>query len=156
VLAIAHSPEMSVDTSQPYTEPQKRFPRINMSEAPYFNPAKDIGWEPREVYVVEGVPPDEHPYSKKVVYMEVDFPRPYLGYALDRKGEFWKMFIFQNRPDVGDDGYKAVMPVIGHIIDVKRGHATNWSSNMKSIPKGVKETDVSLNVLEEVATGTGK
>ena len=40
-----------------------------------------------------------------------------------------------------------------HIIDVKRGHATNWSSNMKSNPKGVKETDVSLNVLEEVATG---
>jgi len=27
---------------------------------------------------------------------------------------------------------------------------------MKSNPKGVKETDVSLNVLEEVATGTGK
>ena len=66
------------------------------------------------------------------------------------------MFIFQNRPDTGDDGYKAVMPVIGHIIDVKRGHATNWSSNMKSNPKGVKDTDVSLNVLEEVATGTGK
>lgn len=48
------------------------------------------------------------------------------------------------------------MPVVGHIIDVKRGHATNWSSNMKSNPKGVKETDVALNILEEVATGTGK
>lgn len=156
VLAIAHSPEMSVDTKQPWSEPQKRFPRINMSEAPYCNPAKDIGWEPREVYVVEGTPPAEHPYSKKVAYIEVDFPRPYLGYALDRKGEFWKMFVFQNRPDTGDDGYKAVMPVIGHIIDVKRGHATNWSSNMKSNPKGVKENDVALNNLEEVATGGGK
>ncbi|MBL8477355.1 MAG: DUF1329 domain-containing protein, partial [Methyloversatilis sp.] len=151
--AIAHSPEISVDVKQPYTEPAKRFPRIGIEIPPHFNPAPDIGWEPREVYVVEGIPPPEHPYSKKVVYMEVDFPRPYLGYAEDRKGEFWKMFIFQNRPDIGDDGYKAVMPVIGHIIDVKRGHATNWSSNMKSNPAGVKETDVSLNVLEEVATG---
>ncbi|BAL22913.1 DUF1329 domain-containing protein [Azoarcus sp. KH32C] len=156
IFAIAHSPEMSVDNSQTGKSIEKEYPRIGMSEPPYFNPAKDIEWEPREVYVVEGTPPPEHPYSKKVAYIEVDFPRPYLGYALDRKGEFWKMFIFQNRPDTGDDGYKAVMPVVGHIIDVKRGHATNWSSNMKSNPKGVKETDVSLNVLEEVATGAGR
>ena len=156
VLAIAHSPEMSVDVKVPFSDPVKRFPRVGIAIPPHFNPAPDIGWEPREVFVIEGVCPDEHPYSKKTVYMEVDFPRPYLGFALDRKGEFWKMFIFQNRPDIGDDGYRAVMPVIGHIIDVKRGHATNWSSNMKSNPKGVKETDVSLNVLEEVATGTGK
>ena len=108
------------------------------------------------MFEIEGVCPDEHPYSKKTVYMECDFPRPYLGFSLDRKGEFWKMFIFQNRPDTGDDGYQAVMPVLGHIIDVKRGHATNWSSNMKSNPKGVTSEMVSLNVLEEVATGTGK
>ena len=136
ILAIAHSPEMSVDVKVPFSDPVKRFPRIGISIPPHFNPAPDVGWEPREVFVIEGVCPDEHPYSKKTVYMEVDFPRPYL--------------------DIGDDGYKAVMPVIGHIIDVKRGHATNWSSNMKSNPKGVKDTDVSLNVLEEVATGTGK
>jgi hypothetical protein len=156
IFAIAHSPEMSVDNSQTGKSIEKEYPRIGMSEPPFFNPAKDIEWEPREVYVVEGTPPPEHPYSKKVAYIEVDFPRPYLGYALDRKGEFWKMFIFQNRPDTGDDGYKAVMPVVGHIIDVKRGHATNWSSNMKSNPKGVKESDVSLNILEEVATGAGR
>jgi len=155
VLAIAHSPEISVVNSHGDSPEEiiKKYPRINLSEAPYCNPAKDVGWEPREVYVVEGITPPEHPYSKKVVYMEVDFPRPYLGYAENRKGEFWKMFIFQNRPDIGDDGYKAVMPVIGHIIDIQRGHCTNWSSNMKSNPKGVKETDVSLNQLEEIATG---
>lgn len=156
ILAIAHSPELSVDKSQTGKSIAAEYPTQGISDAPYFLPNKNVEWEPREVYVVEGTPPPEHPYSKKVVYMEVGFPRPYLGYALDRKGEFWKMFIFQNRPDVGDDGYKAVMPVVGHIIDVKKGHATNWSSNMKSNPKGVKETDVSLNILEEVATGTGK
>lgn len=156
ILAIAHSPLVSVDNSQSGKSIAAEYPTQGIAEAPYFLPNKNVAWEPREVYVVEGTPPPEHPYSKKVVYMEVDFPRPYLGFALDQKGEFWKMFIFQNRPDVGDDGYKAVMPVVGHIIDVKRGHATNWSSNMKSNPKGVKETDVSLNILEEVATGTGK
>jgi hypothetical protein len=156
ILAIAHSPEVSVDNSQTGKSIAAEYPTQGIADAPYFLPNKNVGWEPREVYVVEGTPPPEHPYSKKVAYIEVAFPRPYLGYALDQKGEFWKMFIFQNRPDVGDDGYKAVMPVVGHIIDVKRGHATNWSSNMKSNPKGVKETDVSLNILEEVATGTGK
>lgn len=156
ILAIAHSPELSVDNTQTGKSIAAEYPTQGIADAPYFLPNKNVAWEPREVYVVEGTPPPEHPYSKKVVYMEVGFPRPYLGYALDQKGEFWKMFIFQNRPDVGDDGYKAVMPVVGHIIDVKRGHATNWSSNMKSNPKGVKETDVSLNILEEVATGTGK
>ena len=151
VLAIAHSPDVSVDLSKKDTPDE--FPSLGLKDAPHFFPAKHIVWEPREVYVVEGAPPAEHPYSKKVVYMEVDFPRPYLGEVYDKKGEFWKYMIFQNRPDVGEDGYKAVMPVVGHVIDVKRKHSTAWAANMKSNPKGVKESDVSLEKLEEVATG---
>lgn len=151
VFAIAHSPEVSVDLSKKDT--LEEFPSIGLKDAPYYFPAKHIVWEPREVYVVEGTPPPQHPYSKKVVYMEVDFPRPYLGEMYDQKGEFWKFMVFQNRPDVGEDGYKAVMPVVGHVIDVKRKHSTTWSANMKSNPKGVKETDVSLEKLEQVATG---
>ncbi|WP_079436269.1 DUF1329 domain-containing protein [Zoogloea sp. LCSB751] len=151
VLAVAHSPLVSVDAKKRDTP--EEFPSVGLTEAPYYFPAKHIEWEPREVYVVEGTPPPEHPYSKKVVYMEVNFPRPYLGEMYDQKGEFWKFMIFQNRPDIGDDGYKAVMPVVGHVIDVKRNHSTTWSSNMKANPKGVKENDVSLSKLEEVATG---
>lgn len=151
VLAVAHSPLVSVDNSKRDTPAE--FPSVGLTEAPYYFPAKHIEWEPREVYVVEGTPPAEHPYSKKVVYMEVNFPRPYLGEMYDQKGEFWKYMIFQNRPDTGDDGYKAVMPVVGHVIDVKRNHSTTWSANMKANPKGVKDGDVSLSKLEEVATG---
>ena len=151
VFAVAHSPEVSVDLSKRGTPDE--FPSVGLTEAPYYYPAKHIEWEPREVYVVEGTPPAEHPYSKKVVYMEVAFPRPYLGEMYDQKGEFWKYMIFQNRPDVGEDGYQAVMPVVGHVIDVKRNHSTTWSSNMKSNPAGVKESDVSLAKLEEVASG---
>ncbi len=151
VLAVAHSPLVSVDNGKRDTPAE--FPSVGLTDAPYYFPAKHIEWEPREVYVVEGTPPPEHPYSKKVVYMEVNFPRPYLGEMYDQKGEFWKYMIFQNRPDTGDDGYKAVMPVVGHVIDVKRNHSTTWSANMKANPKGVKEGDVSLSKLEEVATG---
>lgn len=151
VFAIAHSPLVSVDNSKRDTPAE--FPSVGLTEAPFYFPAKHIEWEPREVYVVEGTPPPEHPYSKKVVYMEVDFPRPYLGEMYDQKGEFWKYMIFQNRPDIGEDGYKAVMPVVGHVIDVKRNHSTTWSANMKANPQGVKESDVSLSKLEEVATG---
>lgn len=151
VLAVAHSPLVSVDNSKRDTPAE--FPSVGLTDAPYYFPAKHIEWEPREVYVVEGTPPPEHPYSKKVVYMEVNFPRPYLGEMYDQKGEFWKYLIFQNRPDVGEDGYKAVMPVVGHVVDVKRNHSTTWSANMKANPKGVKENDVSLSKLEEVATG---
>ena len=151
VLAVAHSPLVSVDNSKRDTPAE--FPSVGLTEAPYYFPAKHIEWEPREVYVVEGTPPPEHPYSKKVVYMEVNFPRPYLGEMYDQKGEFWKYMVFQNRPDIGEDGYKAVMPVVGHVIDVKRNHSTTWSANMKANPKGVKESDVSLSKLEEVATG---
>lgn len=151
VFAVAHSPQVSVDTSKRDTPGE--FPSVGLTETPPYFPAKHIEWEPREVYVVEGTPPEQHPYSKKVVYMEVDFPRPYLGEMYDQKGEFWKYMIFQNRPDIGEDGYKAVMPVVGHVIDIKRNHSTTWSANMKSNPKGVRSKDVSLSRLEEVATG---
>lgn len=149
VFAVAHSPELSVDKSKIGTPDE--FPTQGLKKAPYYFPAENIEWEPREVFVVEGTPPEGHPYSKKVVYMEVDFPRPYLGEAYDQQGKFWKLFIFQNRPDIGDDGYKAVMPVVGHIIDFKKNHATNWSSNMKSNPKAVTENDVSMKKLIEIA-----
>ncbi len=149
IFAVAHSPEMSVDKTKEGTLDE--FPRVGLSDKPYYFPAKDIEWEPREVFVVEGIPPKEHPYGKKIVYMEVDFPRPYMGEAYDQNGSFWKMMIFQNRPDVGDDGYNAVMPVVGHVIDYKADYATVWSSNMKSNPAGVKHTDVTLRELINIA-----
>jgi hypothetical protein len=65
VLAIAHSPEMSVDVKQPFTDPAKRFPRIGIDIPPHFNPAPDIGWEPREVYVVEGICPRSTPTARR-------------------------------------------------------------------------------------------
>jgi hypothetical protein len=149
VFAIAHSPQVSVDLTNKGT--LEEFPSVALSEAPFYYPAKHIEWEPREVFVVEGTPPDGHPYSKKIVYMEKDFPRPYLGEAYDQNGKFWKFFIFQNRPDIGDDGYKAVMPVVGHVIDYKANFSTTWSSNMNANPEGVEADDVTLKQLIKLA-----
>ena len=83
--------------------------------------------------------------------MEVDYPRPYYGEALDQNGKFWKSFIFQNRRDVGDDGYLSTMPVVGHIIDWKAEFSTTWSSNMKANPAGVEADDVTLKKLISIA-----
>ncbi|RLA49256.1 MAG: DUF1329 domain-containing protein [Gammaproteobacteria bacterium] len=149
VFAVAHSPLLSVDLTHKNTI--KEFPSVAMDTPPHFYPASHIEWEPREVFVVEGVPPEGHPYSKKIVYMEVDWPRPYLGEAYDQNGKFWKFFIFQNRPDIGDDGYKAIMPVVGHVIDYKANFSTTWSSNMKANPAGVEEDDVTLKQLIKIA-----
>jgi hypothetical protein len=149
VFAVAHSPEVSVDLKHK-GEPAE-FPSVGLTSAPFYYPAAHIEWEPREVYVVEGTPPDGHPYSKKVVYMEAAWPRPYLGEMYDQNGKFWKFMIFQNRPDIGEDGYKAVMPVVGHVIDYKKNHSTTWSANMKSNPKGVTENDVTVKQLIELA-----
>ena len=149
IWAIAHAPLMTVDLR--FKNTIQEFPAVGMDIPPHFFPAPQVQWEPREVFEIVGTPPDVHPYSKKVVYMEVDYPRPYLGEAYDKNGKFWKSFIFQNRLDVGDDGYKALMPVVGHIIDWKAEFSTTWSSNMKANPAGVEEQDVSLKTLIKLA-----
>lgn len=149
IWAIAHAPLMTVDLS--FKGTIKEFPAVDMDTPPHFFPNEQVQWEPREVVVIEGTPPDEHPYSKKIVYMEIDYPRPYLGEAYDKNGKFWKSFIFQNRVDYGDDGYQAPIPVVGHIIDWKAEFSTTWSSNMKANPDGVEEQDVSLKTLIKLA-----
>ena len=149
IWAIAHAPLMTVDLS--FKGTIKEFPAVDMDTPPHFFPNEQVQWEPREVVVIEGTPPDEHPYSKKIVYMEIDYPRPYLGEAYDKNGKFWKSFIFQNRVDYGDDGYQAPIPVVGHIIDWKAEFSTTWSSNMKANPAGVEEHDVSLKTLIKLA-----
>lgn len=149
IFAIAHAPLMTVDLK--FKNTIQEFPAVAMDTPPHFFPAPQVQWEPREVWVIEGIPPDEHPYSKKTVWMEVDYPRPYYGEALDQNGKFWKSFIFQNRRDVGDDGYLATMPVVGHIIDWKAEFSTTWSSNMKANPAGVEADDVTLKKLIKIA-----
>lgn len=93
---------------------QDQFPRMDLSASPYWNP-KDV-WEIRPVYVVESTPPDFHPYTKRVNWIDAENWRPYFGAAYDRKGEFWKWQIFASRAWQDVSGY----------IDPATGKATSY------------------------------
>ncbi|QRQ89173.1 DUF1329 domain-containing protein [Cupriavidus oxalaticus] len=126
------------------------WPTVDLKEAPYWNPVQK--WQPREVWVIEATPPAEHPYSKKIVYMDVKYPRLYMGEAYDKKGEFWKFFNFHMRPTVAQDGIRYVSSVQGDTIDFKAKHASIFLfRDYKLNEKSIKEGDVSLSALETIA-----
>lgn len=128
----------------------EEWPTVDLKEAPYWNPIQK--WQPREVWVIEATPPSEHPYSKKIVYMDVNYPRLYMGEAYDKKGEFWKFFNFHMRPTVAQDGIRYVSSVQGETIDFKAKHASIFLfRDYKLNEKSVKEGDVSLSALETIA-----
>jgi hypothetical protein len=64
---------------------------VNLEEAPHWN-LTNTKWQPREVFVLEATPPDYHPYGKKVMYMDADYPFYYHGEFYDKKGEFWRIW----------------------------------------------------------------
>lgn len=124
--------------------PAKKYPTLDRS-APYWN--LNDSFEPREVYVVEAITPAQHPYSKKVLYIETEYPRVHYVEAYNRKGEFWKfmeMHSYVNSKD-GD-----IRTVAVDVIDFQRNHATvslidvsTWRTNFDAKP-----SDVSLSRLE--------
>lgn len=129
-------------------EAQAKFPTVDLSRPPYWNPIDD--WEPREVYVIEATMPEEHPYSKKVMYYDADAGVMLMGEYYDKSGELWKIALFNARTLKARDGGWAVISNQGHTIDFKRRHATVFVHNEGSgfNTPGKKSSDVSLNVLE--------
>lgn len=148
VLAVAHSQVKAWDEN---ASGNAEFPIVDSSTAPYWNPVDE--WEPREVYVIEATTPEQHPYSKKILYMDAKFPRFYFAEAYDRKGDFWKMMTYSLKPYVGEDGGAGVISAAGFTIDYQRRHATVFISHpsWKLNPKGGKARDVTLGVLESSA-----
>ena len=55
IFAVAHAPLMTVDLT--YKNTIKEFPAVGMDIPPHFFPAPQVQWEPREVWVIEGIPP---------------------------------------------------------------------------------------------------
>lgn len=120
------------------------------NKAPFWNMNNDR-FEPREVYVIEAVTPAEHPYSKKVVYVDTMYPRIHYGEAYNRKGEFWKFIEFHSYAAKGADGVIDVRSTGGAIIDFQRNHATvfltdttTWQTN----PTGKTANDFTLQTLQ--------
>lgn len=132
---------------------EEEYPILDLKNAPYWNFNYD-NYEPREVYVIEAITPEEHPYSKKIVYVDTQYPRVHLGEAYDKKGEFWKMFQFHSYPNTAEDGFRDIRTTAGVTIDFKRNHATvffpdteSWSTNTP----GLSLDDVNLAALRKGA-----
>lgn len=132
---------------------EEEYPILDLKKPPYWNFNND-NYEPREVYVIEAITPEEHPYSKKIVYVDTQYPRIHLGEAYDKKGEFWKMFQFHSYPNIAEDGFRDIRTTAGVTIDFKRNHATvffpdteSWSTNTA----GLSPDDVNLAALRKGA-----
>ncbi len=136
---------------------QDQFPYMDLETAPHWNP-KDL-WEPREVWVVESIPPEYHPYSRKINYFDAELWRPMFAETYDRKGEFWKWMTYGSRLYQTADGYidpSTGQPVEfmfahwGVNIDFQRRHATffNVPAPFDVNVPGKTSADWSLSVLE--------
>jgi hypothetical protein len=100
------------------------WPMIDSSEAPPFWYQKMI-YTPREVWVVECTPPSEHPYSKKIVYVDAKVPVVYAGEAYDKKGDFWRYIEQAYGRSAGQtSGISYFTPDGGEFIDFKARHET--------------------------------
>jgi len=127
---------------------QAIYPTVDLSKPPYWNPIDD--WEPREVYVIEATMPEEHPYSKKIMYYDPDAGVMLMGENYDKNGELWKILLFNASSLTARDGGSALISNQGHTIDFKRRHATvfvHYDAAGFNTP-GTESSDVSLNVLE--------
>lgn len=148
VLAVAHSQTDAVWNRNGRTFEEK-YPILD-NEPPFWNMNNNV-FEPREVYVVEATTPTEHPYSKKVLYVDTKYPRIYYGEAYNRKGEFWKMMDFHSYPAVAENGFLDIRTSAGAIIDFQRNHATVFMSEAdtwKTNVPGVSSNDFTLQLLQ--------
>lgn len=117
-------------------------------------------WEPRRVWVVEGVSkvPD-YAYSKRVIYIDEDsFRIPYSD-LYDTKGELWKVwvnsFLFASKPfpeaKYGFEWETPYEPAIA-MVDMQRGRVTTCALPGHNFP-GEQGWYVNLGDLEGTTEG---
>ncbi|MBR0567504.1 DUF1329 domain-containing protein [Azoarcus sp. L1K30] len=142
ILAVAHGKPALVDGK---TSNEETYPQVDFKTPPYINSHDE--WEPREVWIIEGTPPEEHPYGKKVVYMDTRFPRIYQAEMYDKKGDFWKFFNWHHSVVTGKDGFRAIGPLQGEQVDLKARKATIFVGDLK-VNEPMTADDVTLGKLE--------
>ena len=93
----------------------------------------DDTWDLRKAVVIEFTPrAADHPYSKKVIYIDEQSMEPLYSFAYDRKGELWKLIWHNHRwsDDPGFPEYKGwpgvdeprdVVAVSDTIVNVQTG-----------------------------------
>jgi len=96
---------------------------LNLKEAPYWNPINQ-NWEPREVMVVDGTPPEAHPYSRKRFYFDIQANGMVMCDLYDKKGQLWKFFPMVYAPTIMADGEPGSGSNFVWITDLQRMHST--------------------------------
>jgi hypothetical protein len=123
------------------------WPIIDSKDAPYWNIVAPM--TPREVWVVEGVPPPEHPYGKKVMYIDAKLYNIYRGEIYDKKGEPWRSIDYYFGELTGKkSGIKYQIPVAGSYVDFKARHATIFLTPGAVIDRDRSGNDYTPNALE--------
>lgn len=64
---------------------------LDINNSPHWN-AINTKWQPRKVFVLEGIPPDYHPYGKKILYADYEYPFFYFGQFYDKNMKLWKLW----------------------------------------------------------------
>ena len=131
-------------------DPSEEFKGVDLKTWPHWNPTTEAAWSPRKVYVLEGIPGKKHPYSKRIGYLDCHVPFMTMADCYDKKGKYWKFLHYSSAPNMGEDGYEALVTPQGEYIDFKQRHASIhycriWESN----PLRVTENDVTLGKLRE-------
>jgi hypothetical protein len=149
VLAVAHHKLPNVDSAKKGTPGE--YPGLDAGSKPYWNPVAE--WEPREVWEIEVKMPAQHPYSKRVLYMDTKFPRIWMGEHYDKKGEFVKIAYVLTAPIKGDNGYVGMMAQQLHNMDIRRKEALVVLAHPDTVANRatLKSEDATLTKLEAAA-----
>lgn len=148
LLTVVHAPNPNNDT-------RAMEERLDLSAPPYWNPI-NLEWEPREVYVIEATPPPQHPYSKKILYMDAQFPTNHQVEAYDKKGDLWRIWQQAYCACKTADGFPSIGYVHSLTVDFQFARATYiplMDGKILVNPPGVKETDFRPETLVRMASG---
>lgn len=148
ILAVANAASPPLDRSKGARTPEEA-PYQDVKNAPYYNTLN--AWEPREVYELEIATPVEHPYGKRVLYIDTQLYQSFFSEIYDKKGEFYKIISYERAPVLGKDGFKGYTTLQGRFIDFKRRHATVWAADMFLNEPEINDKTIVLETLERAA-----
>lgn len=151
VPAKQKSPFTKVPSAKELAE---QYPYLDLAHAPYWHPNPDfVSWVPRKVYVIEGIPPDNHYYSKRIVYLDARWLSIPMAEMYDKRGELWKMSMHTWIPYHEESTNSHVIYCFsGVVADYKKNHATAYATAEPKWPifntPGIDENMVSVDALK--------
>ncbi len=109
--------------SAPNPNAKKNYNELIEQAAPFWNPI-NVSWEPREVYVLEAQMPPEHPYAKKLLYLDAKLPFFLQSELYDRKGKLWRLWRQTYSQGAAKNGKPGILLFNTQAIDFQRNRAT--------------------------------